>query len=224
MHPVNQRLPAPATYVTDVTDMPFNPDDPRVRKTRKGLQQALVRLILKQGYDSISIQDIAAEAETARITFYRHYHDKEALLTDCLNALYEELAQKTEQVTAQALMSGYSPVSVLYEHIEEQETLYRVLFSSRGTQTVIERLRHHMAVKAMETMQNMGRTPKDSIPAEIVAYHAASAQLGLAMWWLDHGKPYPADYMARLSLWLTLNGLFTTFGITGIDLPIPTPD
>jgi len=33
-------------------------------------------------------------------------------------------------------------------------------------------------------------------PIEIIAYHTASAQLGLAIWWLENSKPYPLEYMA----------------------------
>jgi AcrR family transcriptional regulator len=196
-------------------------DDPRVRKTRRGLQEAFVRLILRQGYDSISIQDIATEADAARVTFYRHYRDKEELLTDCLNTLYEELAQRTERLSMHGLLSGHSPVSILYEHIEEQETLYRVLFSSRGTQTVIERMRHHLAHHAMEALRNSGRQPIASTPLEIIANHTASAQLGLAIWWLDHDKPHPARYMAQISLWLSLSGLIETMGGSDFKPPVP---
>lgn len=201
--------------------MRINTDDPRVRKTRRGLQQALVRLILRQGYDSITIQDIATEAETARITFYRHYRDKEELLTDCLNVLYEELKTKTERLSPENILAGRSPTAILYEHIEEQETLYRILFSSQGTHTVIERMRHHIAMQVMDSAQQVGRQPVGDIPLEVVAYHAASAQLGLAVWWLEHGKPYPAVYMARLSLWLTLNGIITTMGGISFEIPVP---
>lgn len=199
-----------------------NPDDPRVRKTRRGLQEALVRLILRQGYDSISVQDIATEADTARITFYRHYRDKEELLTDCLNTLYEELAAKTERLSPQGVLAGSSPLDVLYAHIEEKESLYRVLFSSRGTQTVIERMRHHLATNAIQNLIQSGKKPVGDIPLEIIAYHTASAQIGLAMWWLDHNKPYPPAYMARISLWLTLSGMMTTLGVTGMALPVPS--
>lgn len=198
-----------------------NVNDPRVRKTRRGLQQAFVRLILSQGYDSISIQDIATEADTARVTFYRHYRDKEDLLTDCLNALYDELAFETEQLSPQDLAEGYSPLRIMYEHIETQENLYRILFSSRGTQKVIERLRHYLASNILRRMALSGRQPQYDIPEDIVAYHTASAQLGLAMWWLDNDKPYPAQYMAHVSLWLTLTGMLATMGVTGIDLPPP---
>lgn len=204
--------------------MTLNPDDPRVRRTRRGLQEAFVRLILKQGYDSVSIQDIATEAEMARITFYRHYRDKEELLTDCLNTLYEELIARTESFSPQGLASGYSPVQALYDHMQEQEALYRVLFSSRGTQTVIERLRHHIAGKAADAIRATGRQPIGGLPVELIAYHAASAQIGMAMWWLDHGKPYPAEYMARISLWLSLRGFLAAVGVTEYQPPVPTMD
>lgn len=203
--------------------MPINLDDPRVRKTRRGLQNALVTLILRQGYDSITIQDIAEAAETARITFYRHYRDKEELLTDCLNVLYEDLASRTERLTPEMVVSGgYTPIRVLYDHIAEQESLYRVLFSSRGTQTVIERLRHHLAMHVTVAIQRTGRTPQGDIPLDIIAYYVASAQLGLAMWWLDHNKPYPADYMAQTSLWLSLTGLIETMGGASFKPPVPS--
>ncbi len=117
--------------------MGINLSDPRVRKTRRSLQEALTRLILKQGHDSSSIQDIATESDTARITFYRHYRDKKELLADCLNGLYDDLTLKTEAISRQAIEQGQTPISVLYAHIEQQETLYRILFSSRGTQTVM---------------------------------------------------------------------------------------
>lgn len=203
--------------------MRINMDDPRVKRTRQGLREAFVRLIMAKGYDAISIQDIADEAQAARITFYRHYRDKEELLTDCLNTLYEELAERTQPISAQGMLEGYSPIRTLYEHIEEKEDLYRILFSSRGTQTVIERMRHHLAQASMNAMRQSGRAPQAGIPEEIVAYHTASAQIGLAIWWLDHNKPYPVNYMARISLWLSLTGILETFGITHIKPPVPLP-
>ncbi len=185
------------------------------------MRDAFVRLILSKGYDAISIQDIATEAQAARITFYRHYRDKEELLIDCLNTLYEELAARTAKITIAGLADNYSPARVLYEHIEAQETLYRILFSSRGTHTVVERLRHHLANYAMQTVMQTGRQAQGAIPLEVIAYHAASAQLGLAIWWLDHNKPYPLEYMSQISTWLTLSGLLETFQVSDLRLPVP---
>lgn len=200
--------------------MGINKNDLRVKKTRRGLREAFLRLILRQGYDSISIQDIANEAETARVTFYRHYKDKEELLTDCLNVLYDEMADRIPPLTPETARTGYNPIQEFFKHLEEEERLYSVLFSSRGTQTVIERMRHHLAKRAMEGFQIYFADGSNEIPLELVAYHMASSQIGMGIWWLDHGKPYPAAYMAQVSIWLTLGGALRGLGI---DNPPPFP-
>jgi AcrR family transcriptional regulator len=219
--PVNGRLQSSVTYVTDVTQMPINLSDPRVRKTRIHLQSALVRLILAKGYDAVTVQDIATEADTARITFYRHYADKEALLSDCLDALYADLQQTAAHVSPEALERGQSPVTILYQHMEAHEDLYRILFLSRGTSTVIQRLRHFMSDHAEAGMRAALGERKATVPLELIAAHAASAQLGLAMWWLEQGKPYPAGYMGQVSAWMSLAGVSSALGIQLSSWPPP---
>jgi AcrR family transcriptional regulator len=201
--------------------MPVNLNDPRVRKTRMHLQAALVRLILAKGYDAVTVQDIASEADTARITFYRHYADKEALLSDCLDALYDDLQRTAAHVTPEGLERGQSPVNILYHHIETHEDLYRILFMSRGTSTVIQRLRHFMADHAEAGMRQVLGEREAAVPLKVIAAHAASAQLGLAMWWLEQGKPYPADYMGQASAWMSLTGVSSALGIQVAAWPAP---
>ena len=57
--------------------------DPRIRRTRQALQQALAGLLETKEFDKISVQDVAEAAEVNRATFYDHYADKFALL-ECL--------------------------------------------------------------------------------------------------------------------------------------------
>lgn len=59
--------------------------DPRVRRTRKMLQDGLASLLKKKDFADISIGDIADESTLNRATFYDHYPDKFALL-ECLVA------------------------------------------------------------------------------------------------------------------------------------------
>lgn len=199
-------------------------DDPRVRKTRRVLREALIRLILKCGYQSISIQDIADEAETARITFYRHYRDKEELLTDCLNVVYDELVERTEREIAGGGDLSTVPVRVFFEHLEEQEPLYLVLFSSLGTHTVLERMKRLMAGHLLERMPRRVGLDRPAIPDEIIANYLVSAQLGIGIWWLENGKPYSVDYMVRVTVWLGFAGLQRALGLEGMPLTSPAPD
>ena len=57
-----------------------NGNDPRVKRTRQLLLQALDELAAEKDVRSISVQDIAERATLNRATFYAHFRDKDALL------------------------------------------------------------------------------------------------------------------------------------------------
>jgi len=69
--------------------------DPRIRRTRDLLQQALVNLLETKEFDKLSVQDITDQAGVNRATFYAHYPDKFALL-ECVVAgrFHDLLAQR----------------------------------------------------------------------------------------------------------------------------------
>ena len=58
----------------------MNEADPRVRRTRKLLQQALMDLLAEKSFHSINVQDVVERATVNRATFYAHFPDKYALL------------------------------------------------------------------------------------------------------------------------------------------------
>jgi AcrR family transcriptional regulator len=59
--------------------------DPRIKRTRALLEDALVKLLETKTFDDISVQDLAEAATLNRGTFYAHYPDKFALL-ECVTA------------------------------------------------------------------------------------------------------------------------------------------
>jgi AcrR family transcriptional regulator len=63
-----------------VAEIMAGPVDPRIRRTRLLLHQALDNLLKTKDFDKISVQDIAEAATLNRATFYDHYADKFALL------------------------------------------------------------------------------------------------------------------------------------------------
>ena len=55
---------------------PVNQDDPRVKRTRKLLQDTFVQLLAEKSFDAITVQDIADRSTINRATFYAHFVDK----------------------------------------------------------------------------------------------------------------------------------------------------
>ena len=68
--------------------------DPRIRRTRILLHQALETLLKSKDFEKISIQDIADAATVNRVTFYDHYADKFALLESLVENRFNELLER----------------------------------------------------------------------------------------------------------------------------------
>jgi AcrR family transcriptional regulator len=64
--------------------------DPRVKRTRKLLQQAFQELMTERGFQDISVQDITDRAEINRATFYAHFEDKYDLLRASVSDALEQ--------------------------------------------------------------------------------------------------------------------------------------
>ena len=65
--------------------------DPRIRRTRVLLQDALFNLLKTTPFESITVQDITAEATVSRATFYAHYLDKHDLLNCMTDVRFQAL-------------------------------------------------------------------------------------------------------------------------------------
>jgi AcrR family transcriptional regulator len=83
--------PAPERLADIPELMPEKSVDPRILRTRRLLQQALVKLMKEKQFDTISVQDIADSATINRATFYDHYPDKFALLECTVGSRFNEL-------------------------------------------------------------------------------------------------------------------------------------
>lgn len=205
--------------------MSINQNDLRVIKTKRGLREAFIRLLLDKGYDAISIQDIATEAEAARVTFYRHYKNKEELLIDCIDVIYEDLARHIQQAPDEEFQQGYSPMLAGYKQIQEDGKIYRVLSKSHAGQLLTKRLIELFAERIQTQLEVRFPTDQLMAPVEIIAYHIASAQIGLVNWWIENDEPYPPEYMARISFWLSMAGSARGLGLENISVSPPqTPE
>ena len=64
--------------------------DPRIKRTRQLLRQALMALMMEKSFQAITVQDIASRATVNRVTFYAHFEDKYALLEDTMRTMFQE--------------------------------------------------------------------------------------------------------------------------------------
>jgi AcrR family transcriptional regulator len=67
--------------------------DPRMRRTRQLLQEALRKLLQTKPLDEILVQEITDAATVNRATFYDHYSDKFAIIEAMIAGDFHKLLQ-----------------------------------------------------------------------------------------------------------------------------------
>ena len=90
----------------------INHQDPRAKRTRLLLQQALGEMLTGQSFASVTIADITRRAGINRATFYAHFQDKDDLLEWTLR-------EKCRRVLQDALPPQYAPSSAAWQHLIE---------------------------------------------------------------------------------------------------------
>jgi AcrR family transcriptional regulator len=65
--------------------------DPRMKRTRQLIQQALLELMKEKHVNAITVQDITERATVNRATFYDHFEDKYALLEYCFRDAFQQV-------------------------------------------------------------------------------------------------------------------------------------
>src|SRR5687768_291132 len=135
--------------------------DPRVRRTRRLLREALVSLILEKDFASISIKEITERAEVAYITFFRHFESLDQLL---MEALEEGLAELLIHIETLAKRSETSALEMegrlIFEYIQQRADLFSILFKSQSVTRVRKKVVQNIAVIFQKSCAPLARSNK----------------------------------------------------------------
>jgi AcrR family transcriptional regulator len=175
--------------------------DRRIQRTRKLLRDALMDLIMEDGYDAISIQDITEKANLGRATFYLHFKDKDELLLDVMEQFIADFMQQVPQISeAQWRLDDTKAIIKLFDFAADHYDLYRILIIGSGGITAAAQLRNSVASNIADFIQQeideQGAGPV--IPTDFIASHFAGSLLSTIYWWLDSDLNYTAEEMAEM--------------------------
>jgi AcrR family transcriptional regulator len=185
--------------------------DRRVRRTRELLSNALTSLILEEGYERVTVQDICDRADVGRSTFYAHFQDKEELLLSGFDDLQEDLRQAfadhEQQTAARQPGSGSWAALAVIEHLADYRAVSSML-GRRGSAVAIARLRRILSELLRDHLQvQLDPTTSTRVPMEVAVEVAVASLLGLIDWWLDHDRPYPPQQLEEMYRRLTEPGI-----------------
>jgi AcrR family transcriptional regulator len=197
--------------------------DRRVRRTRRALQDALISLILENGYDSVTIEDITDRADLGRTTFYLHFRDKEELLMKSIDAIGEDFIEQHATLLDKtgSAQSALDKLKValderilyhIFDHARQNADLYKVMLRGEGSAKASERMRNLIRDEASKRLQNLpGLEMK--VPLDIFALFFSGTLIELVNWWLENDQPYSIEQMVTYFQQLFVYGAIDTLNL-----------
>ena len=191
--------------------------DRRIRRTRKALHQALMSLILKKTYDSITVQDILDQADIGRSTFYVHFNDKDALFLSGANELRTLLEAALDRERASPkqheVVVGFS--LAMFEHANEYRDIYYALLHTRAWPLFRQRLESildELIRRECKAEIQKIRSARSEVPVDLFVHYLTSSFLSVLTWWLDRRSrlsPSQIDEVFRALVLPTVDEVLT---------------
>jgi AcrR family transcriptional regulator len=185
--------------------------DRRIPRTRGMLQQALMSLILKKDYETITIQDICDEANVGRSTFYAHYTSKDDLKRSGFEHLRKDLADRQRSALAipgdvRSRSFGFS--LTMFEHARDHRELHRARVGNRGGTIALCGIRQIISDLVRDDLAaTRGNSSSDAIPRELVVHYIVGAYMAVLTWWLDGGAKLPPQQVDEIFRHLASQGI-----------------
>lgn len=131
-------------------------------------------LFFERRYDHIKVADIVERADVGRSTFYEHFADKEAILTESIQRPFAVLA------TAADAVCDVAGLGRVLEHIWQNQRQAQLIFDGAARRPVA-RILATMIEKRLLARPEGKRAP---VPPRLVAVALANAQLAAITAWL----------------------------------------
>lgn len=78
-------------------------------KTKRNIEEAMVRLLEKESFDQITTVELAQESGISRSSFYTHYRDKYDMIERYQQALFHISLTNTKTTSAKRLQKCSNP-------------------------------------------------------------------------------------------------------------------
>lgn len=110
-------------------------EDRRVRRTRKQIEEALLRLLTKKHFQKITVKELAEEADITRATFYQHYRDPYEVLEKMQMEIMDNIQEIINKTTGGDSMGFFLQ---LFEYMASNEVRAEILSFDTGNGTGYE--------------------------------------------------------------------------------------
>ena len=173
--------------------------DRRIDKSKGALKEALILLMDKKEFKSITITEIVHLANLNRGTFYKHYPTQEELLNELIEDILGDLVDSYREPykTMENFEVGkISSSSVkIFDHVARYSHFYTIIINSN----VLPGFQNRICQVLKELVQNdlVKAMPDANIDRSLMSSYNAYALFGLIIEWVNGGFKFTPQQMAE---------------------------
>lgn len=167
--------------------------DRRQQKTRKAIMEAFTRLLFRENYNKITIQEIIDEANVGRTTFYAHFETKDDLLKELCQELFGHVIDSAmDRSHTHGLYSeGSAPTSVfchLLQHLNENQNNILGLLSCESNEIFLRYFKDSLNELVQSQLSAWDCRNRTMLPEDFLINHISSSFVETILWWIKGGR------------------------------------
>ena len=187
-------------------EAPQKKEDRRVRRTKKLLTQALTQLLQEKQINEITVKELTDLADMNRGTFYLYYKDMFDMLEKIEDGMFEALDAIISLHEHDDVSQQTKPILLdLFDFIEENQEMCRVLLSPHGDMNFLHRLNEVVREKCLKAWPDIRKEKGEAdfdYPYSFVVFGCA----GIIRAWVNRNCPESAEKMAEMAYGMILRG------------------
>lgn len=187
-------------------EAPQKKEDRRVRRTKKLLTQALTQLLQEKQINEITVKELTDLADMNRGTFYLYYKDMFDMLEKIEDGMFEALDAIISLHEHDDVSQQTKPILLdLFDFIEENQEMCRVLLSPHGDMNFLHRLNEVMREKCLKAWPDI-RKEKGEADFDYHYSFVVFGCAGIIRAWVNRNCPESAEKMAEMAYGMILRG------------------
>jgi AcrR family transcriptional regulator len=171
--------------------------DPRIRRTARAFEQAIVELASQRPVSQITVADLAGVAGVTRATFYNRYSSPLELLIQVLHADLErgqrikDTRQADARITPEQLLR--LTIGDVADHVERHLAVYQHAMRDPADGGAYEALVQYFIDRSLEVSARSADPGLPDASHRLIAQFVAHGFAGAIKGWLSDGSLTKAD-------------------------------
>lgn len=182
--------------------------DRRILKTKKAIYEALVELMQRKKLNSITVTELAAQADINRKTFYTYYSTVNDVLDEGINELITSLKDLLCAMSEDYNMFSPQTLLAFLNTIMSDADIARDLFASDNGSLLFNRLQKALQETLLKEL--VSRDIKMNVPSEqypLISSFVAGGMVSAYYEWITDPDGITLDEMARTLTTLIISGV-----------------